>query len=1343
MPYIGQRPATGEANSFKILDEISSYTLTFDGSSASVVSVANDTITAREHRFITGQRVTYNDGGGTAITGLSDGVYYIIVEDRHTFKLATSANNAASGTAVNITGTGAGAAHTINVAFDGVNTKFKATVDNGTRADITRSGQLMLSVNGVVQEPHDNTTSPATGYSTDHASTIIFSVAPAATDQFFGRLIASNVTNFDISDNAVDNFTGDGSTTSFSLSKSPASNQNLLVTIDGVVQYPDDTSAERAYDVAENVLTFTSAPGNGAEIQVRHIGFAGATSSSVTGFYGRTGNAALKSTDNIVFNDATASGDIQAANVTVTGDLTVQGTTTTLDTELTSVDKLEVAANNTTVGAAITQTGTGDILNLYDGSTEVFSVADGGDVTITDSIIHSGDENTKIRFPAADTVTVETGGSERARITGLGSFGVGTASPTARLDVRRGDADGKIAEFHQSTGYGFDIGSSQTEAYIASGYNQSFILKTDPSSGPVERVRITKDGNIGIGTAAPDQSLEVFKSAGTNLIKVSSQANSVNGIEFEKTGSTTQSWRIVDGQSINGALEFYDVTNSATSMIIRGGKIGIGTIVPAEELHIHASGTAYIKFTDESSGVGGGSDGVVFGLDHPHLYAWNYEAGDFVVATNASEKLRVTSGGDVGIGDNNPDSSYGTNLSIYDSGSNGARIKLADSTSGKGSGDGFDLIDVGGTAYLINRDPGAIVLSTNNTERLRIDSSGNVTLGYAGNSLYFQNGFNNRTSRIQNGGGSGNANLKFYTNNAGTEAEKLRITAAGNLGIGNDGSIGLYTSTDDRNLILGTGSGSSSIQVHSSTSGWGGVYFGDSTSGTARYEGYLEYNHSNNYIRLATNQVERLRITSGGNIGINQTSPNAPLSFATAAGQKIELYNSGSNNEFGFGIESSEMRICTGASSFMSFYTNGYSGNERLRITAAGQIEHRAGSGDNQYVSKRTNTTSNPGDYFFHLRAVNNSPVDVGYLGFHRDTANDDSRFVIGTRNPGGSTTERMRIDSNGHICFGSTGVTSDSAWAHSQYGNVEVSIDGSGGYGVLHFRGDGAGTSNTRYSMGCGDDRFYMAYDDVNTTHRLEVHNSGKLVTGLNITMREGNSSEAFKLESNGANGYFRIVDVYDTFERLRIHGDGIFSINTADASTYAQTDRSPNIDTTSSSAGGNFTFRRDKGTMIIANDADPGWALMYINKFGWSSGKDSRWISFYLNGQAKDTVSWNGSNIVYGTASDYRIKKNVRDFTSGIDQVKQLKVRLYDYIDTERGTDHVGFIAHELQEVIPEAVDGVKDGMRKEEETDELIPALQSVEYGKVTPVLTAALQEALAKIEALEARIAALES
>ena len=108
MAYIGLNPTAGENNSFRILDTLSSFTATFDGSSASIVSVANDTITMSDHRFITGQRVTYNDGGGTAITGLSDGVYYIIKVDKNRIQLASSVSNANSGTQINLTGLGSG-----------------------------------------------------------------------------------------------------------------------------------------------------------------------------------------------------------------------------------------------------------------------------------------------------------------------------------------------------------------------------------------------------------------------------------------------------------------------------------------------------------------------------------------------------------------------------------------------------------------------------------------------------------------------------------------------------------------------------------------------------------------------------------------------------------------------------------------------------------------------------------------------------------------------------------------------------------------------------------------------------------------------------------------------------------------------------------------------------------------------------------------------------------------------------------------------------------------------------------------------------------------------------------
>jgi hypothetical protein len=298
MSYLGNQPATGENNSFKILDDITSYTLTFDGSDSSIISLANDTITLNNHRFVTGQRVTYSTTG-TAIGNLISGsVYYIIKYDQNSIQLALSYVNALSGTYIQITGPGVGTNHTFNVAFDGINTRFKATYDNGTKAQMTRAAQLQISINGVIQQPNDTST-PANGFGIDVDSVIIFSTAPLVTDVFWGNLVANNFPTFDIADNTVDSFTGDNVTTDFTLSKTPANNQNILVTIDGVVQYPSDATTVRAYTLYENVLSFVSAPGNGTAIQVRHIGFAGATSSNVTGFYGRVGNVSLNSADNI------------------------------------------------------------------------------------------------------------------------------------------------------------------------------------------------------------------------------------------------------------------------------------------------------------------------------------------------------------------------------------------------------------------------------------------------------------------------------------------------------------------------------------------------------------------------------------------------------------------------------------------------------------------------------------------------------------------------------------------------------------------------------------------------------------------------------------------------------------------------------------------------------------------------------------------------------------------------------------------------------------------------------------------------------------------------------------
>ena len=372
MPYIGNPAVVGDStNNFKLLDDIQSFTVTFDATDTSIVSISGNTLTFRNHRFLTGQRVTYNDGGGTAIGGLADGVYFIIKVDPNTIQLATNASNAASSTAIDLTSGAAGGSHTLNVAFDGVNTKFSATHSNGTRAGVSRAGQISLSINGVIQQPQD-TGSPTVGYGVLPDSIIIFSTPPASVDKVFGTFIGETAPSFDIDDNTIDNFTGNGSTTSYNLSKDVPSNHDILVTLDGVTQHPTDSSTVRAYSVIESTLTFVSAPDTGVAIQVRHIGFAGASSSAVTGFYGRQGNVALTSTDDISVQNVSA-GIITA---------TFSGVGTMTDVFVTGITSFTNATDSTssTTGSVIVSGGVGIAGSLNVGG----SVSVGGTLTYED-----------------------------------------------------------------------------------------------------------------------------------------------------------------------------------------------------------------------------------------------------------------------------------------------------------------------------------------------------------------------------------------------------------------------------------------------------------------------------------------------------------------------------------------------------------------------------------------------------------------------------------------------------------------------------------------------------------------------------------------------------------------------------------------------------------------------------------------------------------------------------------------------------------------------------------------------------------------------------------------------
>ena len=120
-----------------------------------------------------------------------------------------------------------------------------------------------------------------------------------------------------------------------------------------------------------------------------------------------------------------------------------------------------------------------------------------------------------------------------------------------------------------------------------------------------------------------------------------------------------------------------------------------------------------------------------------------------------------------------------------------------------------------------------------------------------------------------------------------------------------------------------------------------------------------------------------------------------------------------------------------------------------------------------------------------------------------------------------------------------------------------------------------------------------------------------------------------------------------------------------------------------------------------------------------------------------AKGGIDVTTISVVYNTNSDYRLKENIVEIDDAIDRVKQLKPKRFNFIQ-EPSVVVDGFMAHEAQEIVPESVTGAKD-----EIDDNGEPVYQGIDHSKLVPLLTAALQEAIGKIETLTSRVEALEA
>jgi hypothetical protein len=374
----------------------------------------------------------------------------------------------------------------------------------------------------------------------------------------------------------------------------------------------------------------------------------------------------------------------------------------------------------------------------------------------------------------------------------------------------------------------------------------------------------------------------------------------------------------------------------------------------------------------------------------------------------------------------------------------------------------------------------------------------------------------------------------------------------------------------------------------------------------------------------------------------------------------------------------------------------------------------------------------------------NKAPAGGGASGYFAEGANSDTWFGIysgtGTSDSAalvypstgslriatttgvgvGGFSERLRIDSSGRLLVG-TSTASNNIRIGQKIASVTTSDYG--GASLTSYAGTTAAyrpVLDFQRSRGTTDGSFTAVADnDFLGTIVWRGSDGAQWVDGAYITAQVDGTPGAndmpgrlvFSTTADGASS---------PTERMRIAASGKIAFG-GQGAPYASAgcDSYNNV-------SGEFAhvFRQD-----------------HASGYGIGVGIDGTYLAYFysnkdLSGSPVGSITQNGSATAYNTSSDYRLKENVVPLTGAIDRVNQLQVHRFNFIaDPDRTVD--GFIAHEAQEVVPECVTGEKDAV-----DDEGNPVYQGIDQSKLVPLLTAALQEALAKIEALEAKVAALE-
>jgi hypothetical protein len=166
----------------------------------------------------------------------------------------------------------------------------------------------------------------------------------------------------------------------------------------------------------------------------------------------------------------------------------------------------------------------------------------------------------------------------------------------------------------------------------------------------------------------------------------------------------------------------------------------------------------------------------------------------------------------------------------------------------------------------------------------------------------------------------------------------------------------------------------------------------------------------------------------------------------------------------------------------------------------------------------------------------------------------------------------------------------------------------------------------------------------------------------------------------------------------------------------------------------GGSERMRIDSsGRVLIGRQSTLGYKLDLLGDMrSERAAASGTHIVFTNSGGNKGTITTDAAGTTYNTTSDRRLKENIELITDGKEKLLAMKPSTFNFIEDENKTKVHGFIAQEMQDIVPEAVGGDDNG-----------EGMMSMDYGRITPVIVAALQDALKEIDMLKDRILELEA